>query len=69
MNTSETIDITGTAELILTPAPFTSISEVKWNQDNPIGEITPMSTPNHYLFTPSKGGTVKISASVMVTIN
>lgn len=69
MSTEAEIDFPDTIILVLTPAPFTTISDVKWNQDNPIGKITPTSTPNKYLFTPTKAGIVKISATVAVTIN
>jgi hypothetical protein len=69
MSTEAEINIDGTIGLTLTPAPGTTISNVKWNQDNPIGQISPTSVPNKYLFTPSKAGVVKISATVDVKIN
>lgn len=49
--------------------PNATISNVQWSQDNPIGEITPSGTPNEYIFTPSKTGTVNITASATITLN
>ena len=43
------------------------ISNVRWSQDNQIGQITPTSDPNTYLFAPLKAGTVTITANALVT--
>ena len=50
------------------PIPNATISGVVWNQDNPIGAIAPTTTPNKYLFTPSKAGTTHIWATGVVDV-
>jgi hypothetical protein len=45
-----------------------TLSNVVWNQTNPIGSLAPTKTPNVYLFTPSKPGTTDISATAIVTL-
>jgi len=76
-NTSATINIDGSIPVILTainpatgqPIPGAVISDVAWNENNQIGEFSPTSDPNTFLFTPSKAGTVNFSASATITVN
>jgi len=56
-----------TIGLTLTPAPGTTISNVEWFQTNPIGVITPGSTPNVATFKPSGLGTTGIYATATET--
>jgi hypothetical protein len=68
MSTKATINIDGTIGLVLTPAPFTAISNVQWFQTNPIGTITPSLTPETATFKPSGPGTTAIYAKCDVSI-
>ena len=68
MSTEATINLDGTIGLVLTPAPFTSISSVEWVQTNPIGTITPGDTPLTATFKPSAAGTTGIYAKCDVSI-
>jgi hypothetical protein len=68
MNTEATINLDGTIGLVLTPAPFTSISSVEWVQTNPIGTITPGATPLVATFKPAAAGTTDIYARCEVNI-
>lgn len=66
-NTSATINIDGSIGLLLTPSPGTTISNVQWFQTNPIGVITPGSTPEVATFKPSAAGTTGIYATATET--
>lgn len=68
MSTEATINLDGTIELVLTPAPFTTISSVEWVQTNPIGTITPGDTPLVATFKPSAAGTTVIYAKCEINI-
>jgi hypothetical protein len=50
------------------PVAGATISNVVWNEDNPIGAFTPTSDPNTFLFTPSKGGVMSFSATATVNL-
>jgi hypothetical protein len=56
-----------TIGLTLTPAPGTVISAVEWFQTNPIGVITPGSSPNVATFKPSTLGTTGIYAKASIS--
>ena len=76
MNPSATINIDGSIPVILTavskttgnPVPGAVISDVVWNVDNEIGAFSASQTPNQYIFTPSKAGTVDFSATATITL-
>jgi hypothetical protein len=76
MSIQATIALAQKIPLILTavskttgvPIPGAVISNVQWNQDNPIGAITASGTPNEYVFTPTKAGVVDITAVADITI-
>jgi hypothetical protein len=59
--------LTATSKATGQPVPGAIISNVVWSQDNEIGEITPTSSPNQYLFTPTKAGVVNITAKALIT--
>jgi hypothetical protein len=56
-----------TIGLNLTPSPGNTISDVQWFQTNPIGVITPGSSPNVATFKPSALGTTSIYAKATET--
>jgi len=51
------------------PIPGATVSNVTWTEDNPIGDFSPTSDPNTFLFTPSMVGTMIFSANAIVTVN
>lgn len=62
------LNLTVTDKTTGKPIPGAQISNVQWSQDNEIGQISATSDPSAYLFTPTKAGTVDITASATVTI-
>jgi hypothetical protein len=68
IDTNASIDLEETIELLLTPAPGTSISNVQWFQTNPIGTITLGKTPEMATFKPSAVGETGIFAKCEISI-